>query len=136
MSNKENDNLYENLITDSEFIDFMKGKFNKIYSVKNDKGLKIFFEWLGTKDLIDLVKYHKKFKKEKKERGIKEIAQNWNWDNLDYKWTILEGAYCRLSWVTDALCNQDSMIDDEYKDILNDTLELIEALQKIVKTKL
>ena len=67
---------------------------------------------------------------------LKKIAERWDWDNLDDKWTILQGAYCRLSWVVDALCNDDSMIDDEYKDIINDTLEIIEALQDKVKTKL
>jgi len=69
-------------------------------------------------------------------KRLKEIAERWNWDNLDNDWTILEGAYCRLSWVVDGLCNEDSMIDNEYKDIINDTLEIIEALQKDIKTKL
>lgn len=68
--------------------------------------------------------------------ALRKIAERWNWDNLDSKWTILEGAYCRLSWVVDGLCNADSMIDDEYKDIICDTLDLIEALQSHVKTKL
>ena len=70
------------------------------------------------------------------EDRLQKIAEGWNWDNLDDKWTILEGAYCRLSWVVDGLCNSDSMIDDEYKDIINDTLDIIEALQAVYKQTL
>jgi hypothetical protein len=67
---------------------------------------------------------------------LRYIASRWNWDNLDEKWTIMQGAYCRLSWVIDGLCSMDSMIDDEYKDILNDTLDILDTLQDEVKTKL
>ena len=63
---------------------------------------------------------------------LKKIAERWNWDNLDPNWTILEGAYCRLSWVLDGQPD----IDEEYKNILQDTMDIIETLQEKVKTKL
>ena len=60
------------------------------------------------------------------------ISSRWNWDNLGEDWTVLEGAFCRLSWVIDGLPED---TDEEYKDILQDTSDIIEALQKIIKTK-
>lgn len=63
----------------------------------------------------------------KVENALKRIAERWNWENLEDDWTILNGAYCRLSWVLDG-----AELDDEYRDIL----ELIEALQPVIKTKI
>ena len=60
---------------------------------------------------------------------LKKIAERWNWDNLDDKWTILEGAYCRLSWVLDGIT------DEEYQDIVQDTMDIIEVLHKEVTTR-
>ena len=62
---------------------------------------------------------------------LEKIAQRWNWENLEDTWTILEGAYCRLSWVLDW-----AVLDDEQKDIVQDTMDLIEALQKDIKLKI
>ncbi len=67
------------------------------------------------------------------EMKLKEIARRWDWQNLDYKWTILQGAYCRLSWVEDGLPHTEE--NEEYRDILKDTMEIIEALQTEIKTK-
>ncbi len=66
----------------------------------------------------------------KSQARLEEIAARWNWENLDNKWTILQGAYCRLSWVQDG-----AKLDDEQKDIVQDTLDIIEALQKDIKLK-
>ena len=65
------------------------------------------------------------------DEALKVIATRWNWDNLEDDWTILEGAYCRLSWVFDG-----ANLDDEHKNIVKDTLEIIEALQRKIKIKL
>ena len=64
----------------------------------------------------------------KTKKELKSIASKWDWDNLDHNWTILEGAFCRLNWVLDG-----QKLDDESKDIIQDTLDIIEALQKEVK---
>lgn len=60
---------------------------------------------------------------------LKEISDRWDWQNLEDHWTILEGAYCRLSWVLDGTK------DEEYQDILQDTLDIIVALQPLIKLK-
>ena len=66
----------------------------------------------------------------KTEKKLIKIAQRWNWENLEDKWTILEGAFCRLSWVLDG-----ANLDEEYKDVLKDTSDLIEVLQTEIKTR-
>ena len=66
----------------------------------------------------------------KTEKKLIKIAQRWNWENLEDKWTILEGTFCRLSWVLDG-----ANLDEEYKDVLKDTSDLIEALQTEIKTR-
>ena len=68
---------------------------------------------------------------EKTKKGISKIARRWNWENLEENWSVLEGAFCRLSWVLDG-----AVLDDEYKDIVQDTLDLIETLQRDIKTKI
>ena len=66
-------------------------------------------------------------------KELKKIARNWNWDNLEENWTILEGASCRLSWVEDGL--PDIEENEEYREIIQDTMKIIEVLQKQIKTK-
>lgn len=69
--------------------------------------------------------------KPKTEKTIRDISASWAWDNYtDTRgkyWTILQALYCKLSWVEEETNNE------EHKDIITDTLRIIEALQKEIK---
>lgn len=68
-------------------------------------------------------------------KQIQAISGSWNWDNYRSEkgryWTIMQALYCKLSWVAEIL--QENKEYEEYSDIIFDTQQIIEALQKDIK---
>lgn len=67
--------------------------------------------------------------------ALQKIAQRWDWEN--YKdddtgayWTILQALYCKLTWVQEAIHGS---VDMEISDIVQDTMDIVEALQSDIK---
>ena len=64
-------------------------------------------------------------------RKLLKIAGRWDWENYQdedgKEWTILQALYCKLSWVLEHLEGTD---DSELSDIVQDTMDIVEVLQK------
>lgn len=78
---------------------------------------------------------------------ILKISDGWDWDNYkdektDEEWSVLEALYCKLSWVQEFLkekvnqtgiAAEDGQDYEEYLDIVDDTMQIVEALQAEIK---